>query len=529
MSFIRRTLSLCSGRASHSRGVGVVLVLLSATYVDAPAEEVSHRAAFNSITANELFEHVDVLADDSLEGRSAGSRGGLAAARYITDQLEQIGVKPAGPRDGFYQTFSANYRNILGALPGHDPVLADEWIVVSAHFDHVGYGTPRTSFGPIGYIHNGADDNASGVSVVLELAEALVQHGRPLKRSVLFAFWDGEEQGLLGSKHWTANPTTPLSNVRLCINSDMVGRLRKGHLIIGGTRSGYGLRRLAATCDLVDPMWLDFDWKLKENSDHWPFVTHRVPTLFLFTGLHENYHRPSDDAELILADGMQEVTRYLLGLVQRAADAEQLPAYRATWRSESPFTQRHREKPLPPVQLRLGISYRELDASVQITVVHHGSPAARAGLETGDRILAVGDTRLHAEGDFAQLLTASPVETTLTVRRAGTGPSKAEPDAEPEQVEITLAGKPTRIGIAWRADEAEPNTVYLTRVVSNSPASAAGLRVHDRIQAVNGKTFIGINEFTRLITTALDEQTERLELLVESRGRIHDTVVESWD
>ena len=170
-----------------------------------------------------------------------------------------------------------NHQNLLAILPGTDPELKDEYILVGAHYDHVGYGSRRNSYGPWGYIHNGADDNASGVAAVLEVIDALSQTGHWPRRSILFAFWDGEEQGLLGSKHWKNHPTIPLSAIKMAINIDMVGRMTDGRIEVGGTRSAVGSRRLMSSPTLSDEVWLDFNWEYKNNSDHWTFFEAGIP------------------------------------------------------------------------------------------------------------------------------------------------------------------------------------------------------------------------------------------------------------
>ena len=151
-----------------------------------------------SITADDAARHVIALADDAFEGREGGTRGGRAAAAYIVDQIESLGYQPAGGDGSYYQAFGSGLRNILALLPGSDPTLAAEVIVVGGHYDHVGYGTQKNSFGPFGFVHNGADDNASGVAGLIELMEAVRQLPQAPRRSILFAFWDGEEKGLLG-------------------------------------------------------------------------------------------------------------------------------------------------------------------------------------------------------------------------------------------------------------------------------------------------------------------------------------------
>src|SRR5581483_3518130 len=138
-------------------------------------------------------------------------RGGHAAAVYLAQQFEKYKLAGGASPTSYFQVFSNQYRNLLGLLEGSDPTLREQVIVVSAHYDHVGYGNSQNSYGPIGFIHNGADDNASGDAGLLELVEAFTKLEQRPKRTILFAMWDGEEGGLLGSKHWVANPTLPLS------------------------------------------------------------------------------------------------------------------------------------------------------------------------------------------------------------------------------------------------------------------------------------------------------------------------------
>lgn len=275
----------------------------------------SYLAALESIKAEELSEYVGRLADDAMEGREAGTRGGRAAGDYLAGQYAAIHLPGAGTDGGYFQPFMPNFRNVLAILRGSDPQLRDQVIVVGAHYDHVGYGGRGLSLGPYGYIHPGADDNASGSSAVLELAKALTILSPPPKRSILLAAWDAEEKGLLGSKHWVAHPTVPLEHVVAVLNLDMIGRLRDEHLIMFGSRSGYGWRRLISLENNDCGLRLDFSWSLKPNADHYPFFERDIPVLMLHTGVHGQYHRPSDTAKLINSPGMTQVTRLLFGVV----------------------------------------------------------------------------------------------------------------------------------------------------------------------------------------------------------------------
>ena len=139
--------------------------------------------------------------------------------------------------------------------------------MLGAHYDHVGYGRSNNSFGPVGYIHNGADDNASGVAGLLEVLDALRTLPVAPKRSILLACWDGEEAGLLGSRHWVGRPTIPLSRVAFDINIDMIGRMANGRMEIYGVRTAKGLRRLVSEANGPGPATIDFDFKLKSDWD----------------------------------------------------------------------------------------------------------------------------------------------------------------------------------------------------------------------------------------------------------------------
>jgi hypothetical protein len=368
----------------------------------------SFSSAVASITEPELYRHVEILSDDIYEGRAAGSRGGHAAARYVTDQLQANGFtegSDGGATEQRFevQRFNDNCRNLLVLFPGDDPTNGPETIVVGAHYDHVGYGKPSNSFGPQGRIHNGADDNASGASVLLEVIQAFNTSGLKTRRSILFAFWDGEEDGLLGSRHWMSHPTLPLARVKLNVTIDMVGRLRDERLEVLGTRSGYGLRRLFSG-PVEEPLWLDFAWDVRSNSDHWPFLERGIPAAILHTGIHSDYHRPTDDVEKINAAGMQKVARYLLGAVTQAANSDRLPKYRSTFRQETNAMRRALEQPLPVASLdawpaneprpRLGIAWREDEAepgSVLLTRIVKGTPAALAGFALNDRLYELDD------------------------------------------------------------------------------------------------------------------------------------------
>ncbi|NBT65080.1 MAG: M20/M25/M40 family metallo-hydrolase, partial [Betaproteobacteria bacterium] len=215
---------------------------VSPTLTAVAAELMS--AAHATIHAAEAAHHVNTLADDAFEGREGGT------GSYVVEQLQKLGFEPAGDGGSFFQSFGG-MRNILALLRGGDPELSRQLIVVGAHYDHVGYGNAANSYGPFGYVHNGADDNASGVAGLLEVAAALEHLPRRPKRSILIAFWDGEEKGLLGSYHFLRVKPAALAGTQtvFSINLDMIGRLRDRRLEVYGSRTSPALRAGASACD----------------------------------------------------------------------------------------------------------------------------------------------------------------------------------------------------------------------------------------------------------------------------------------
>ncbi|MGI9428107.1 MAG: M20/M25/M40 family metallo-hydrolase [Bythopirellula sp.] len=517
---LRRSPRLTSLLSTSSQTLGLCGLFWAISLSSQAAENLWLDVARSSITTSELHSHVSVLADDMLEGREAGSRGGQVAAKYIIQRLEAAGLQPAGTNGSYKQDFLHNYQNLLAVLPGSDPELRNEYIVVGAHYDHVGYGTRRNSFGPWGFIHNGADDNASGVAAVLEVIDALSQAEHQPRRSILFAFWDGEEKGLLGSKHWKSQSTVPLAAVKFALNVDMVGRLTDGRIEVGGTRSAQGSRQLMSSLRLGEELWLDFNWEYKDNSDHWTFYEAGVPSLYLHTGLHDDYHRPSDDVEKLNVDGIRQVSGYLLEQLSDLADTDQLPAYRPTATQETPSTQRRLEQPLAKLASRLEFQWKFVASQPAALVVQQipwNSRAKQAGVSVGDRITAVNGQPITGEALLPALALRSDNELELKLERSGTD--------TPLIVKVPLVGNPTKLGLSWRADPAEPHSVYVTRVVPYSPADLAGIKMHDRLHTLNNQPIAGPEALLDSVQQLLDNGEELLYYRIESRGAIRDVTV----
>lgn len=479
----------------------------------AAADSAAVRGAIASITASELQRHVDVLADDTFEGRQSGTRGSHAAANYLIEHFQRHRLAGGGENGSYYQAFNANYRNLLGVLEGRDPELKHEYILIGAHYDHVGYGSPTNSYGPLGYIHNGADDNASGVSGLLEIIEAFRKLPEPPRRSILFAFWDGEEQGLLGSQHWTTRPTIPLANIALAINIDMIGRLRDGRVEVFGSRTAAGLRQIVARANQDPTVWFDYNWEMKANSDHHSFFARRIPVLMLHTGLHDDYHRPSDDADKVNSLGIQQVSGILFQLAYDLAELDEVPRFRAASQRESPTSQKEFERALPLPPPRLGVSWQmDEQTALRITRVTPGSAADRAGLREGDRITAMDGWEIDDEIRFRQRILAAAGPTELQVERDG---------QDVITLPVTLDGSPARIGISWRPDDGEPGAYLTVQVVPGSPAQQAGLKPGDWIYEVDGQSFASSDDLSRWLQSAAGP----VEMLIERRGQLQRITV----
>jgi hypothetical protein len=487
-----------------------IVVAISYGSLGPAAEANALNAAIASIEVEQLRDHVGTLAADSFEGREAGTRGGQAAATYLMKNLESYGLAGAGESGGYFQPFRS-YRNVLAVLPGSDEKLKDEYVIVSAHFDHVGYGA-QSSNGASGYIHNGADDNASGTSALLEVAEAFSKLPVAPRRSILFAFWDAEEKGLLGSEHWASTPTVPLDRVKCNINADMVGRMVDEKVIVYGTRSSAGLRRMLAEWNETTNLRLSYVWWINPQSDHYTFFRRKIPVVMFHTGLHKDYHRPADDAEKIDVEGMQRIARLMFQTTYAFAQRDEALAFRnpATW--ETTTHRKQFERPPLAAPPRLGVTWQpphEGDApGLVLNTVLADSIAEHAGLKPSDRVTKFAG-EVIADGEHLRRLVAqSSGATSVEVVRTGSD--------KPLLLEMVFPGGPPRLGISWRENDGEPGTVAVVNVVAGSAAEKAGVQRLDRIYKIADQGFTSSDEFQQLAAAASGPTS----ILVEREGRL---------
>ncbi len=338
------------------------------------------------------------LSDDALGGRLAGSEGAGCAAEYIAQVFRRLGLAPAGDEGSYFQDVplqsvvnphaaGGTGRNVLAVLPGTDRRMAAEYVVVGAHFDHLGMGGMNSLAGGTQAVHNGADDNASGVAALLRVAEELALGPRP-RRPVVFMAFTGEESGLLGSSHWIKNPTLPLEGAVAMLNMDMVGRLSENGLVVYGTGTAEPWRALVepevARLGIAKVGYVPDGYGA---SDQTAFYMRDIPVLHFFTNTHSDYHRPSDDWDRIDEAGIGTIAGMVASITRVVGGGDRLaviPDVGAPDPSAAPAT--------PGYGAYLGSipDFSPVDYGVLLGGVREGSPADRAGLEAGDIIVSLG-------------------------------------------------------------------------------------------------------------------------------------------
>ena len=344
-----------------------------------------------------LQDDVYFLASDSLRGRQTGTEDELKAAQYIMKRMKDLNLNPAGDSASYYQSFSFKPKkdphqevayvrsdssitgtNIIGYLDNK----AENTVIIGAHYDHLGMGGAGSLYRDSTAIHNGADDNASGVAVMLQLADSL-SNSQDKGNNYLFMAFSGEEIGLLGSNYFAKNPTVDLGQVNYMINMDMVGRLREDKTL---SVSGTG----------TSPIWSQvlnasnpgFKLVLKESgvgpSDHTSFYLQDLPVLHFFTGQHEDYHKPTDDADKLNYEGMQMIVGYISSVISELDDDSKLTFKKTKNESEE----------VPRFKVALGVvpDYLFDGKGMRIDGVSEDKPAQKAGLLKGDIVIQLGDS-----------------------------------------------------------------------------------------------------------------------------------------
>jgi hypothetical protein len=307
--------------------------------------------------------------------------------------------------------------NVVGKLPGRDAELADELIVIGAHYDHLGLGGPGSLAPDVEAPHNGADDNASGTSVLLGLAKYFGGHPdkRPA-RGLVFVAFSAEEMGLLGSEYFVSHAPFPLENVVAMVNFDMVGRLRDNSLQIFGTETAEEFPALLDSLDAASELELSHVGDGYGPSDQTSFYARQIPVLHLFTGTHSEYHRPDDDWQLINAPGLATVTNFSIALVD---DLGNHPGRFELVRQERPVA--GGGGGYGPY-LGTVPDFGEVEGGgLRLSGVRAGSPADAAGLQAGDVVIEFAGKEVLNIYDYTYALREhAPGDTVvIKVRREG--------------------------------------------------------------------------------------------------------------
>ncbi|MDC1051670.1 M20/M25/M40 family metallo-hydrolase [Flavobacteriaceae bacterium] len=349
-------------------------------------------------TQNKILEDVTFLADDKLEGRQTGTEGEKAAAAYLVQRFQELDLEPKGT-DGYIQMFNFKPktnphedvkftevssdstivgRNVLGFIDNK----SDQTIVIGAHYDHLGYGGEGSLFrGDEKAIHNGADDNASGVALMLNLASKL--RATNVNNNYLFIAFSGEEMGLLGSNYFVKNATIDVAKMNYMINMDMVGKMNADStLAVYGVGTSPRFKQALTANNQF--------FKLVENesgigpSDHTSFYLGDVPVLHFFTGQHEDYHKPGDDASKLNYEGMNMISDYIFDIITDL-DSNGKLSFRKT---------KNESKETPRFKVGLGVvpDYLFDGKGMRIDGVSDDKPAQKAGLQKGDVVVKLGDS-----------------------------------------------------------------------------------------------------------------------------------------
>ncbi len=326
-------------------------------------------------------------------------------------------------RTAMATTKEANARNVVGFLPGRDPSVSDQVVVLGAHYDHVGLGLFGSTGGPsaAGKIHNGADDNGSGTVSLMELAEWFSRGANRPRRSLLFIAFTGEERGLLGSRHYVSKPTIPLADTVAMLNMDMVGRSKGGRMQMGGVGTAKGLKDLVAKANETIGLKLTWDEQGIAPTDSTSFFRKGLPVLFFFTGLHGDYHKPTDDVERVNFADMTRICRLVRDVCTDIAEREERLVFTRPPPRKRPPTIGIRPSPEPDAR------------GLVVGGVVAGGPAAKAGMEPADIIVRIAG---HVVRDLQTL------RAVMTKLEAGkTVPFVVLRDGKEVTLKVTLAAR----------------------------------------------------------------------------------------
>ena len=387
-------------KASEARALGAIAVLVATGPVGAK-ETTPVKISFDASFVDSGLPVLG-LSTPLAEALLAGHGFTLAELQQRMNERKEPASRPLGVTVKLTTDVvqeRADAVNVVALLPGSDPALSDEVVLVGAHYDHLGYGGEGTNtLAPdVRAVHPGADDNASGTAGMLEIARRMVT-ARPA-RTLVFVAFSGEEEGLLGSSHFVQHPPLPKEKIVAMLNLDMVGRPKAGPAL---TIGGYGTA--AQWPGLVEKLNANHHLKLSTNkggfgaSDHSSFYAADIPVLFLFTGAHEDYHKPSDTADRINYPGMAEVVGFAADLTLRVAGLPQRPTFQKV--ADEGTGERRSFKVRTGVIPEFGYE----GPGVKLSGVRGGSAADKAGLKAGDIVVLFGPREIRNIYDYMYAL-----------------------------------------------------------------------------------------------------------------------------
>ncbi len=377
-----------------------LIIILSVTMILQGCSATRYQS---SIVGEELIETVKNLSSPELEGRAPGTTGDSLARSYIRSEFEKAGLKPLSGEG--LQRFSVRVAfvpentdtldfkkvttaNVVMLLKGRDPLLKDEYVIVGAHYDHLGTGGHGSSSRNQDTIalHPGADDNASGVALMIQLAQRLAAERKGFARSIVFIAFGAEESGLIGSKYFENNMPFDNSAVNLMINLDMVGRMKEGnYLQAGGVGTAIGLDDLVEGLNDSSKISITYTREGSGPSDHFSFYADSIPVLFFTTGTHPDYHLPGDTWDKLNYEGMVTIGDLLFRIISRTADNSQRLSFTAAGPQTPQSMGRRGAVTLGIMPDIAGVVKNGLRADM----VTPGKPAALGGMQKGDIIIAI--------------------------------------------------------------------------------------------------------------------------------------------
>ncbi|MCW8960239.1 MAG: M20/M25/M40 family metallo-hydrolase [Ignavibacteriaceae bacterium] len=364
-------------------------------------------------SAEQLLAHVKFLASDELKGRGLGTEELNKAAEYIAKQFEDAGLTPGGDNDTYFQAWNEKVgkegkeftlKNVIGIIPGTDEKMNGQSVVISAHYDHLGLGWPDVYKGNEGKIHPGADDNASGVAVMIELAKLLAKSEKP-KRTIIFVAFTGEEAGLVGSKHFVESYTEfPADKVIANINLDTVGRLLGKKILVLNGDSAKEWKFIFMGVEYVTGISISLVTQPLDASDQMSFVAAGIPAIQLFSGPEEDYHKPTDTYDKIDADGMVKVAAVTKEVIEYLAEREEPLEFAGAKEKSGREKKEQTEKKVRKVSSGTMPDFEYSGEGVKIGAVMPDSPAEKSGLQKGDIIVKLNDIQIKNLTDYSNAL-----------------------------------------------------------------------------------------------------------------------------